>query len=359
MDPLVEDHADAVGSLEITSQPQNHWWTHPRMVQEAVWGGSIRLQFLPAPWHGHTNQTCFVYLSKYESLSGCSVVKQPDSNNDMLARMHRISLALTSVVLLVHASPHSADQIWDPKKAEEAIEAGEDIDGYLNNAVDLNSRMLLMESMHRGGYSVDSAVGEFVSMWRRSKESTSQLHLDEIIKTLSMFETSRKEFHKIAKEIGRSTSSVLVQYYQWKGRDTDGAYSKLKREWKAECDTCDVCDDGGILLVCDLCHKAFHLECLRPPLKEMPKASEWYCSQCMRSPAKLRRIPSISLGSNPYSASKPPAMRALDLPFPAEGTNGNVAAASRNQAPDDSSFQAIAPKAGSADRNNFVDLTST
>jgi PHD-finger len=215
--------------------------------------------------------------------------------------------------------------------------------------------MLLMESMHRGGYKVDKAVDEFVSTWRRCKEPTSQLHLEEIIKALSMFETSRKEFHKIAKEIGRSTSSVLVQYYQWKGRDTDGAYSKLKREWKAEGDTCDVCEDGGILLVCDLCHKAFHLECLQPPLKQMPKSSEWYCSQCMKSPAKLRRIPSISLGS-PYSTCKPAAMRALDLPSPSKA---NGAAASRSHAPDESPVDAIPPKPGTAGQPYcVVDLTS-
>jgi hypothetical protein len=287
------------------------------------------------------------------------VVKQLEFKREKLARSHLVSWhSQLSCFLFLH--DHSSDQIWDPKKAEEAIEAGEDIDGYLDNAVDLNSRMLLMESVHRGGYSVDSAVGEFVSMWRRAKEPTSQLHLEEIIKALSMFETSRKEFPKIAKEVGRSTSSVLVQYYQWKGRDTDGAYSKLKREWKAEMDTCDVCEDGGILLVCDLCHKAFHLECLQPPLKQMPKASEWYCSQCMKSPAKLRRIPSISLGSkNQHSASKPPAMRSLDLPSLTQRSNGNGVVASRSQAPDDSPVQAIPPKSGTAGKAYCVDLTST
>ncbi|CAB9499857.1 Chromodomain-helicase-DNA-binding protein 5 [Seminavis robusta] len=228
-----------------------------------------------------------------------------------------------------------SDQIWDPKLFAAAIERGErpeDIDGFLAHAIDLNSRLMLMESLHRANYNVANAIEEFVTMFRESKEPTSQLYFDEILKSVKLFQTSRKEFGKIAKEVGRSTSSILVQYYQWKGRDEDGVYSRLKREWKAEDDYCQVCDDGGILLVCDLCHKAYHLGCLVPPLKEMPKTPEWYCSQCLKSPAKLRRLPSISFGG---TDSKPAALRALPFfPAPPKETSatGSGAGASTGRA---------------------------
>jgi hypothetical protein len=35
-------------------------------------------------------------------------------------------------------------------------------------------------------------------------------------------------------------------------------------------DTCDVCSLGGELLCCSTCNLVFHLECVRPTLKELP-----------------------------------------------------------------------------------------
>lgn len=33
---------------------------------------------------------------------------------------------------------------------------------------------------------------------------------------------------------------------------------------------CEVCEEGGELLLCDTCSLAFHLHCLGPPLEEPP-----------------------------------------------------------------------------------------
>ena len=33
---------------------------------------------------------------------------------------------------------------------------------------------------------------------------------------------------------------------------------------------CEVCEEGGELLLCDTCSLAFHLHCLSPPLEEPP-----------------------------------------------------------------------------------------
>nr|XP_012772164.1 autoimmune regulator [Maylandia zebra] len=44
-------------------------------------------------------------------------------------------------------------------------------------------------------------------------------------------------------------------------------------------DECTVCKDGGELICCDGCPRAFHLACLDPPLSSIPSGS-WQCEWC-------------------------------------------------------------------------------
>ncbi|KAM6162801.1 autoimmune regulator [Erethizon dorsatum] len=46
-------------------------------------------------------------------------------------------------------------------------------------------------------------------------------------------------------------------------------------------DECAVCRDGGELICCDGCPRAFHLACLSPPLQEIPSGT-WRCSCCLQ-----------------------------------------------------------------------------
>ena len=50
---------------------------------------------------------------------------------------------------------------------------------------------------------------------------------------------------------------------------------------------CSVCDgpdgaEGNEILLCDgpRCHRGYHLQCLEPPLYEVPTANEWFCPVC-------------------------------------------------------------------------------
>ncbi|NXK27823.1 AIRE regulator, partial [Arenaria interpres] len=55
-------------------------------------------------------------------------------------------------------------------------------------------------------------------------------------------------------------------------------------------DECAACGDGGELICCDGCPRAFHLACLVPPLPRVPSGM-WRCSSCVASttePGRLR-----------------------------------------------------------------------
>ncbi|XP_058379202.1 autoimmune regulator isoform X2 [Diceros bicornis minor] len=50
-------------------------------------------------------------------------------------------------------------------------------------------------------------------------------------------------------------------------------------------DECAVCRDGGELICCDGCPRAFHLACLSPPLREIPSGT-WRCTSCLQGRAQ-------------------------------------------------------------------------
>ena len=44
-------------------------------------------------------------------------------------------------------------------------------------------------------------------------------------------------------------------------------------------DVCNSCGFGGHLLCCDSCPLLFHIECVVPPLKKVPRG-KWFCPKC-------------------------------------------------------------------------------
>ncbi|NXW41096.1 AIRE regulator, partial [Nyctiprogne leucopyga] len=54
-------------------------------------------------------------------------------------------------------------------------------------------------------------------------------------------------------------------------------------------DECAACRDGGELICCDGCPRAFHLACLVPPLPRVPSGT-WRCGSCVASAAELGQL---------------------------------------------------------------------
>ncbi|NXK44553.1 AIRE regulator, partial [Chauna torquata] len=57
--------------------------------------------------------------------------------------------------------------------------------------------------------------------------------------------------------------------------------------WQENEDECAVCGDGGELICCDGCPRAFHLACLVPPLPRVPSGT-WQCGSCAVTPGRPR-----------------------------------------------------------------------
>uniref|UniRef100_A0A8C7L2G3 Chromodomain helicase DNA binding protein 5 n=1 Tax=Oncorhynchus kisutch TaxID=8019 RepID=A0A8C7L2G3_ONCKI len=70
---------------------------------------------------------------------------------------------------------------------------------------------------------------------------------------------------------------------------------------------CRVCKDGGELLCCDTCPSSYHIHCLNPPLPEIPNG-EWLCPRCMCPPpkGKVQRILHWIWGDPPLPTEVPP-----------------------------------------------------
>lgn len=45
-------------------------------------------------------------------------------------------------------------------------------------------------------------------------------------------------------------------------------------------DYCEVCQQGGEIILCDTCPRAYHLVCLDPELEKAPEG-KWSCPHCV------------------------------------------------------------------------------
>lgn len=65
-------------------------------------------------------------------------------------------------------------------------------------------------------------------------------------------------------------------------------------------DYCEVCQQGGEIILCDTCPRAYHLVCLEPELEEPPEG-KWSCPHCVSAlqAHSIRRLAPSPLRSDP------------------------------------------------------------
>ncbi|XP_060558085.1 chromodomain-helicase-DNA-binding protein 5-like [Ruditapes philippinarum] len=64
-------------------------------------------------------------------------------------------------------------------------------------------------------------------------------------------------------------------------------------------DYCEVCQQGGEIILCDTCPRAYHLVCLEPELEEAPEG-KWSCPHCESEGADTKEPPEVEDDHNEF-----------------------------------------------------------
>ncbi len=179
------------------------------------------------------------------------------------------------------------DQIWSKSLAENAASQGESIDQYMNSLKPFQKAHGMM-TLHQSNYKVSEAEQNFQNedyadetiIQDNTLLEGEPLSQSESIAFIEAVDEHDKKWPKIAKAVGTTPCRCLIHYYsKYKWGDARGRYLEKKNQWElsGHSDYCEVCDDGGDLILCDSCPNAFHIHCLKLP--EIPEGS-WYCPDC-------------------------------------------------------------------------------
>lgn len=191
-----------------------------------------------------------------------------------------------------------SDRMWDPARCVAAIGRGEPVERYLQSLRSYQKARGVL-TLHESDY--DVSVAE-----RRYGRETSAaavpfpdrpppagvrcgrphallegrpLARGEQVRFENAIHEHRKQWSHIAAAVGTSLNRCLIHYYStYKAGEGRGSYLRQKKRWE-QSDECEKCGDGGDLLCCDGCIRAYHLECVDPPLEEVPEG-EWFCPKC-------------------------------------------------------------------------------
>lgn len=77
----------------------------------------------------------------------------------------------------------------------------------------------------------------------------------------------------------RYTDGVFVRESNVKAKSCN---EKVEEIEFTHCEICNRSDREDIMLLCDGCDSGYHMDCLMPPLTEIPEGS-WYCDNCFAS----------------------------------------------------------------------------
>lgn len=87
----------------------------------------------------------------------------------------------------------------------------------------------------------------------------------------------------------RYVDGIFVRQQAVKAKETE---IKVDEVEFTHCEICNRSDREDIMLLCDGCDAGYHMDCLMPPLTEIPEGS-WYCDNCFASEVTDDDIPEV------------------------------------------------------------------
>lgn len=169
--------------------------------------------------------------------------------------------------------------MWDWKKAEAS--------GKLEfcTRVTPNKKAEAYEKLQQRGYSLPGFYQEVCDI--PSTDGSDWTEEDKRRFRASIFK-EQKSIIKVSKSVGKPMKQCMTYYYGTFKKSKD--YPRLKLAIYRKNDQavktrrsnwiCDTCGTGGKLIACDSCELHYHLDCLEPPLKEVPEGT-WICNTCL------------------------------------------------------------------------------
>lgn len=215
--------------------------------------------------------------------------------SSLIGPLHQVSHLPEVGSYVSSKSKRNYTQLWDWKQANEYHHLF--VDGLPSN-----QKAFGLLAFHENCYNV-SGVDRILKQYAKTLKGWTPKEKSSFRKAI--WET-RKNMRAITKATGRSYLDCLIYYLNIYKQTRD--YKKLKQtrvqereKYKAELildETCVVCDDGGSLIVCEICEKGWHLACAG--LKEVPNGS-WYCTTCTsKSINDLKeQLPPLTLVGSP------------------------------------------------------------
>lgn len=105
------------------------------------------------------------------------------------------------------------------------------------------------------------------------------LCIEEWSKNVTTCPIDRKEFKSI--KVRQSSENKMV-VREVNIQKTGAPIVEQDEEDITRCEVCHQADREDVMLLCDGCNHGFHMDCLTPPLTEVPEGF-WYCDNCFES----------------------------------------------------------------------------
>lgn len=201
-----------------------------------------------------------------------------------------------------HYAPLCRQQ-WGWRGGEEPALSPSQVTEFLRTYAWLNETELALQCLFEGNFDVPRSV-EILHAARREKLRLQRDQEDRIRASAFAVAMGRhsKKFHLVKRKLGRqvTTREVVSKFYLWKHTPAAASWrerqqAKKKREAARlerlrskdyHKEFCGACFKGGKLLCCDGCERAYHLQCVQPPMTEVPKG-DWFCAHCQETPAPV------------------------------------------------------------------------